>query len=126
MGRLGGLAEAGKAFFLSLVVMVMVVPWQAVIIQGMPGTMFSYEQLLDRYYDITVQTDAGLFTKIGYYGRFLGLWGLTVILLLISFRQSRQAARKIKARMDANRQPEPIKELETIQPVPPSVQASPL
>lgn len=119
VGRLGGLAEAGKAFFLSLMVMVLIVPWQSIITPQSPGALFRYDYLIDRYLEMRSQPEAGLIPKLGYYGRFIGLWGLSIILLLMSLRRSRQASGKIKARLEAQQKPESIKELEVIPPGPP-------
>ena len=112
VGRLGGLADAGKAFFLSLVVMIMVVPWQPIITRQMPGALFSYEQLINSYQDFRL--DSGLLSSISYYGRYVGLWFLTMILLLLAFWRSGRAAKKIKVRMNAGQNILTLKELESI------------
>lgn len=101
VGRLGGLAESGKAFFLSLVVLVLVVPWPAMIAGQTPGTLFSYQELTLRYIESTTYTTLLSLDAIAYYVRFPGFWGLTMILLLVAHWRSCRAARQIAQRCRA-------------------------
>lgn len=86
VGRLGGLANSGRAFFLGLVVMVLVVPWQQMVSTNLWGALYTYQELATKY----VQ-NGDLVERLGYYGRFVGLWALALLLLLVAQWRSKQA-----------------------------------
>jgi len=93
VSRLGGLAPASKAFFLSLIVMVLVLPWQSLICPSLAGTLFAYPELVRRY---SAQLHSEHFMDtIYYYGRFTGLWVVTLSVLIAAQLRSRQATRLI-------------------------------
>jgi hypothetical protein len=74
--------------------MVLLVPWQPAIESKMPGVLFSYEQLMRGYFG--KQGGEGMTVYILYYGRFVGLWLLAVVLLISAQWRSWQAGRKVK------------------------------
>ncbi|KPK73971.1 MAG: hypothetical protein AMJ79_14855 [Phycisphaerae bacterium SM23_30] len=99
VGRLGGLADSSRAFFLSLVVLVLVVPWYETIDAALPGALFGSPELIDKYcYFHEKMAGLGWWGYFLYYGRFVGLWILAFLLLLAAQLRSHQAARKIQRR----------------------------
>jgi len=113
VGQLGGLSDSGKAFFLSLVVMLLIVPWLQMmavapdlagcdggIFFGYTGTLFTYDRLIEEYRQIRGDGSVAMFTL--YYGRFVGLWLLTILLLLTAQWRSSRASEKIRLRLAAS------------------------
>jgi hypothetical protein len=94
VGRLGGLADLSQAFFLSLLVLVLLVPWQFAVNLGVPGALFGYSELAAAYSQKARGVEA-----IWYYGRFTGLWAVTFLLLLAAQWRTHRASRKIRARL---------------------------
>jgi hypothetical protein len=94
LGRLGGIAESGRAFLLSLLLMVLVVPWYETINAALPGTLFDYDELIMKYLSYAQINDWWGYSA--YYGRFVGFWGLAFLMLLLAQCRSFQAVRKIK------------------------------
>jgi hypothetical protein len=97
VGQLGGLADTSKAFFLSLIVMVLILPWQHTISSEIHGTLFTYKELTNSYLSLVNSDDPKQYAL--YYGRFVGLWGLTMLLLVAAQWRSHQAVRKIRRRL---------------------------
>ena len=93
VGRLGGLAYSSKAFFLSLVVMVLILPWQHTVAADIYGALFDYQELTARY--LQIQNCNHWPDYVLYYGRFVGIWSLSVILLLLAQRNSCRAIKMI-------------------------------
>lgn len=117
VGHLGGLADSGKAFFISLIVMLLILPWMQMISGGsdcgacermarisQSGTLFSYDELAKEY--TSLGEDTTFARHAIYYGRFVGLWLLTVALLLCGQRRSSRAAEKIALRISNQTRPE--------------------
>lgn len=94
VGGLGGLADASKAFFLSLILMVLLLPWQRAINPEIPGALYGYPELIRGYRQLHFQE--GVQATLIYYGRFVGLWALGLILLLVAQWRSRQAAKRVQ------------------------------
>lgn len=106
VSRLGGLAPASKAFFLSLIVMVLVLPWQSLICPSLAGTLFAYPELVQRY---SAQLHSEHFMDtIYYYGRFTGLWVVTLSVLIAAQLRSRQATRLIYPQRIAPNETQPL------------------
>jgi len=103
VGQLGGMANAGKAFFLSLILMVFIVPWQDAISPEVPAVLFSYKELTLWYQHIRMNADpSGYFL---YYGRFVGFWAFSMIVLLVAQWRSYQSVKDIRWRiMDQQKQ----------------------
>ena len=97
VGQLGGLADTSKAFFLSLIVMVLILPWQHAISSEIHGTLFTYKELTNSYLNLVNSDDPKQYAL--YYGRFVGLWGLTMLLLVAAQWRSHQAVQKIRRRL---------------------------
>lgn len=87
LGRLGGINHISRAFFLSLVMLVLLLPWQRLFTGIVVGAMYSSEELLDSY---LASDGRGIFGTAFYYLRFTGFWLLAVLLLILSqFRSGR-------------------------------------
>jgi len=99
VGRLGGLADSAKAFFLALVAMVLIVPWQGLFHSSIAGTLFAYDELINQY--IQIRETSGLAGYVLYYGRFTGFWLLTMVLLVLAQWRSHKAAQAIGERLSA-------------------------
>jgi hypothetical protein len=78
VGRLGGMNHICRAFFLSLIVLVLLVPWQHVVDSIMVGATFSAQELVDGF----ATKSLGVYERVAYYLRFAG-YGLVVLTLLI-------------------------------------------
>jgi len=108
IGGLGGLSDAGKAFFLSLIVMVFIVPWQQMIFADVPGVLYDYAKL--KIWCTSVNGTAGY---ILYYGRFTGLWVLCAVLLLMAQRHSNRLVKRVRLRiMQQQKQVAPANNIE--------------
>jgi len=97
IGQLGGLADASKAFFLSLIVMVLILPWQHTMSSEIHGTLFTYKELTNSYLNLVSSDDPKQYVL--HYGRFVGLWGLTMLLLAVAQWRSHRAVQKIRRRL---------------------------
>ncbi|GAG92470.1 unnamed protein product, partial [marine sediment metagenome] len=79
LGRLGGINHICRAFFLSLVMVVLLLPWQLVF-KGVPGVIFTPNELLSACAGET----GGIFEDVLHYLRFTGYWVLVMLLLIFS------------------------------------------
>ena len=98
VGRLGSLAESGKAFFISLILFLLILPWQKFVTGESMGTLFSYQELIRQYSERHGPFFSSLDVVL-YYFRYVGVWVLAVALMMMSRWRSRQAARKVIARI---------------------------
>jgi len=81
MGRLGGINHISRAFLLSLVVLVLVMPWQRFFGGIAAGAIYAPKELIDAHSQIQGSTiiDIAL-----YYLRFCGLWVVVMAVLIFS------------------------------------------
>ncbi len=86
LGRLGGINHISRAFFLSLVFLVLLLPWQRFFAGIVAGVIYTPDELASRY---SSETTGGIFGTIFYYLRFTGYW--LVVLLLLIFSQLRSS-----------------------------------
>ncbi|UCF43327.1 MAG: cell envelope integrity protein TolA [Planctomycetota bacterium] len=84
LGRLGGINHISRAFFLSLLGLVLLLPWQRFFAGVVAGAIYTPGELL-RWY--TIETTGGIFGIIVYYLRFSGYW--LIVLLFVIFAQIR-------------------------------------
>jgi len=77
-GKLGGIKHITRAFILSLLMLVLLLPWQKVFSGIVVGAVFTPQEMLNGYLSKTEDT----VNSILYYFRFAG-YSLTVFLLLI-------------------------------------------
>jgi len=80
LGRLGGINHICRAFFLSLVMVVLLLPWQLLFGGVVAGAIYTPEGLIN---SCTAMT-GGIFTTILFYLRFTGYWVLVMLLLIFS------------------------------------------
>ncbi len=93
VGRLSGLAPASRAFFLSMILLIFVVPWQRIFNLEIPGVLFTYEQVFEAYSKI--RSDEEFMQRMFYYSRFVALWVIAFIVLIATQRCSWQAGKRI-------------------------------
>ncbi len=97
LGRLGGINHIARAFFLSLVMLVLLLPWQRFFCGIVVGAIYTPGELV-RWY--TVETTGGIFGIIFYYLRFTGYWLLVLLLLIFSQFRSIRWAKAILRRLE--------------------------
>ena len=102
LGRLGGINHISRAFFLSLVFLVFLLPWhlpwkvffgRVVVL----GAIYTPEELLSWY---GREAEIGIFGAIFYYLRFTGYWLLVSLLLILSQLRSMRWAKAILRRLE--------------------------
>jgi hypothetical protein len=96
IGRLGGINHISRAFFLSLIMLVLVVPWQNVLGLNVPGLIFTPAELLKW---IGAKSD-NLLDTVFYYLRFSGYWLVVFLLLIMSQVRSGRWAKSILKRLE--------------------------
>lgn len=96
IGRLGGINHISRAFFLSLIMLVLIVPWQNVLGLNVPGAIYTPAELLKW---IATKSDT-LLETIFYYLRFSGYWLVVLLLLIMSQVRSGRWAKSILRRLE--------------------------
>lgn len=86
VGRLGGINHISRAFFWSLILLALVLPWQAVLGWALFGVTFEPHELLSR---LGEYESASVFVKGLYWYRYVGHW--VIALLCLIFAQVRTA-----------------------------------
>jgi hypothetical protein len=96
IGRLGGINHISRAFFLSLITAILMIPWQNIPGVNAPGIIFSPQELRN-----WMATKAGpsLNTAI-YYVRFVGYWVVVLLLLLSAQLRSARWTKAILRRLE--------------------------
>jgi len=100
LGRLGGINHISRAFFLSLVALILLVPWQLVFGFGtaVVGVVYTSDELVKWY---TVEVKDGSILEITlYYLRFCGYWLVVLLLLIFSYIRSCRWAKTILRRLE--------------------------
>jgi hypothetical protein len=97
LGRLGGINQISRAFFLSLVFVVLLLPWQRFFGGVVMGAMYTPGELLCR---CTAAKDCGIFGTTLYYLRFTGYWLLVLLLLIFSQLRSGRWSKAILRRLE--------------------------
>jgi hypothetical protein len=95
IGRLGGMSHISRAFFLSLVMLVLVLPWQVVFDCVIRGAIYMPCEL--RWCS---NESEGIFNAILFYLRFSGYWLLIVLLLVLSQLRSARWTKAILRRLE--------------------------
>jgi hypothetical protein len=97
LGRLGGINHISRAFFLSLAMVVLLLPWQRFFSGIVAGAMYSPAELLSRCADAETR---GIFGSVLFYLRFSVYWLLVVLLLIFSqlrsFRWAKATLRRLE------------------------------
>ncbi len=98
IGRLGGISHISRAFFIALVALILLVPWQLVFGFGtaVVGAIYTPCELVK--WKTTELTD--IFGTVLYYLRFCGYWLLVVLLLILSQLRSARWTRAILRRLE--------------------------
>ena len=86
IGRLGGISHISRAFFLSLIALVLLLPWQALFKGVVFGAVYLPEEL---FVEWMFDADSPLINQAVYFVRFSGMWLLTLLFLIAA--QSRAA-----------------------------------
>jgi hypothetical protein len=96
LGRLGGINHISRAFFLSLLMLVLLLPWQRIFGGIVPGAIFTPEELVE-----WSSAKAGdIFDIVIYYLRFSGYWLLVLLLLILSQIRSIRWGKAILRRLE--------------------------
>ncbi len=97
LGRLGGINHIARAFFLSLVFVVLLLPWQRFFAGVVIGAMYTPAELLSR---CAAAEDYRIFGTTLHYLRFTGYWLLVLLLLIFSQLRSGRWAKAILRRLE--------------------------
>jgi hypothetical protein len=85
-----------RAFFLALVVLVLLLPWQSILGSFVQGALYAPHELTTAHSAKT----GGLFALSLYYLRFCGLWVLCLVLLVLSQFRCAHWAKSILKRLE--------------------------
>jgi hypothetical protein len=96
VGRLGGMNHVSRAFFLSLVVLVLVIPWQYLGQSVLLGATFSVQELTRGL----AEHSAGFTARTLYYLRFSGYPLVVLVLLVFAHLRSIRWAKTILRRLE--------------------------
>jgi hypothetical protein len=96
LGRLGGINHISRAFFLSLLMLILLLPWQRIFGGMVPGAIYTPEELLE-----WSSAEAGdIFDTVIYYLRFSGYWLLVFLLFILSQIRSIRWGKAILRRLE--------------------------
>jgi len=95
IGRLGGINHICRAFFISLVMLVLLLPWQSAFGCVIKGAMYTPCEL-----KACPAETSGIFGSILYYLRFTGYWLLIMLLLILSHVRSCRWTKAILRRLE--------------------------
>ncbi|MHC4497543.1 MAG: hypothetical protein ACYS21_00350 [Planctomycetota bacterium] len=87
LGRLGGINHISRAFFLSLIFVVLLLPWQKLFGPVVKGAIFTPGELAT-WVKWCNREISGIFTVTLYYLRFTGYWVLVMLFLIFSMLRS--------------------------------------
>lgn len=80
LGELGGLGQISRAFYLSIVMLILLLPWQTIFPPGSFGAIYTPSELARECTNEASKTmEVWLF-----YLRFSGVWALTVLVLILA------------------------------------------
>ncbi|MHC5083097.1 MAG: hypothetical protein ACYTET_04060 [Planctomycetota bacterium] len=95
-GRLGGINHITRSFFLSLFLLVLLVPWQVILPKVLIGSIWLPGELLCGDW---AKAETSVFWKVLFYARFCGLWFISMWLLLWTQTRSAKWARATLRRL---------------------------
>jgi hypothetical protein len=78
-GRLGGINHATRAFFISMFLVVFLLPWQYVLGKAFSGYMFGAGALSE-----SAAAEKTLLMTFGFYGRYVAYWVWVLLLLVLA------------------------------------------
>jgi len=96
VGRLGGINHIVRAFFLSLVMVVLLLPWQKLFGPMVLGEIYTPDELAKA---CAVKPE-GIFGIVIHYLRFTGYWALAVLLFILSQVRSSRWSKAILRRLE--------------------------
>jgi hypothetical protein len=96
VGRLGGIRHISRAFFLSVIVLVLIIPWQTLIGSCVPGVVYTLPELLHRL----ASKNENLVNTVLYYLRFSGYWLVFLLLVLVCQLRSARWTKSILRRLE--------------------------
>ena len=96
LGRLGGINHISRAFFLSLLMLILLLPWQRIFGSMVPGAIFTPEELVQW----SCRQTGDVLDKVIYYLRFSGYWLLILLLLILSQIRSVRWGKAILRRLE--------------------------
>lgn len=97
IGRLGGINHITRAFFLSLLMVILLLPWQRFFWGVVVGAIYTPEDLLNSA-AITPANDT--LASVLYYMRFTVYWAVVVLLLIFAQIRSGKWARSMLRRLE--------------------------
>jgi len=97
VGRLGGVSHVTRAFFLSLLMLILMLPWQKIFWGVVVGMMYSPDDLLN---SVTITPANDMLASILYYTRFTVYWLVVVLLLVFAQLRSSKWARAMLRRLE--------------------------
>ena len=96
VGRLGGIRHISRAFFLSVIVLVLVIPWQTLVGSRVPGVLYTLPELLNWM----ASKNENMTNTVLYYLRFSGYWLVFLLLVLICQLRSARWTKSILRRLE--------------------------
>ncbi|MHC4475079.1 MAG: hypothetical protein ACYTEL_05520 [Planctomycetota bacterium] len=99
LGRLGGINHISRAFFISLLMFVLILPWQKFFLFAdvLAGAIYTPGELLRRY---AAAKTSGVLGQISYYWRFSGYWLIVMLLQVFSLVRSSRWTRATLRRLE--------------------------
>ena len=98
IGRLGGINHISRAFFLSLIMLVLVVPWQRLLESSVIGVIYTPSDLVAWF---TAQSESdSIVQTVLYYLRFSGYWLVVMLLVIMSQTRSARWTKSILRRLE--------------------------
>ena len=94
--RLGGVHHVSHAFFLSLIMLILLIPWQQILGSGVMGALYRPDELTTWL----PSKSTGTLSPVLYYLRFCGYWGVVVLLLVLSQLRSRRWYKAVVRRLE--------------------------
>jgi len=98
IGRLGGINHISRAFFLSLIMLVLVVPWQRLLESSVIGVIYTPSDLVT-WFSAQAENDS-IVRTILYYLRFTGYWMVVMLLVIMSQARSARWTKSILRRLE--------------------------
>jgi hypothetical protein len=96
IGRLGGINHICRAFFISLIMLILLLPWQRFFGGVVVGAIYTPAEL-DKW---CTAESTGIFDAIFHYLRFTGYWLLIILLLIFSQIRSSRWTKAILRRLE--------------------------
>ena len=97
LARLGGINHISRAFFISLIMVVLLLPWQRLFGDVLFGAIYAPKELLTSR---ACGQGCKILGSAFYYFRFTGLWLLVMLLLIFSQIRSARWAKAILRRLE--------------------------